>query len=121
MVAGIFAQDVLQYINAFAHLTDEYETLDIAASLLVTGAFPDPAPSAQALRRVLFPEVDERQVKSRAILGVLLWTAWQRSVMLYFHYILRIHLLHGYPPEWSSLFAVHKSRNKATIRPHAKL
>jgi hypothetical protein len=101
-----FAQGILQYINVLADLIDEYDTLDNAASLWVTEPFSDPAPSVQALRRVLFPEVDEGQVHGRAILRVFLWTAWQRSVMLYFYYILRIQLIHGYSPEWSSLFAI---------------
>jgi hypothetical protein len=70
-----FAQDVLRYINVLAELIDEYETLDNAASLLVTGPFSDPAPSVQALRRALFPEVDEGQAQGRAILKVFLWTA----------------------------------------------
>ncbi|PMD14926.1 hypothetical protein NA56DRAFT_357969 [Hyaloscypha hepaticicola] len=101
-----FAQDVLQYINLLADLIDEYETLDNAAPLLVTAPFSDPAPSVQALRRVLFPEVDEGQAQGRAILKTFLWTAWQRSVMIYFYYILQIQLIHGYSLEWSSLFAV---------------
>lgn len=101
-----FAQDVLQYINVLADLVDEFEILDVVASHLHTALFSDPAPSVQALRRALFPEVDEGQAQSRAVLRTFLWAAWQRSVMLYFYYILRIQLLYGYSSEWSSLFAI---------------
>ena len=101
-----FAQDFLQYVNVLADLIDEYESLDNAASFLVTEPFSDPAPSVQALRRVLFPEVDEDHEQGRAILRVFLWTAWQRSVMLYFYYLLQVQLRQGYSPEWNSLYAI---------------
>src|SRR5450432_983615 len=91
-----FATDFLQYINVLAKLLDEYEELKRAADLLITRPFEDPSPSVQALKSALFPEVYDEHEQGRAILGVFLWTAWQRSVMLYFYYIIGIYLSKGY-------------------------
>ncbi|RDW57267.1 hypothetical protein BP5796_12717 [Coleophoma crateriformis] len=102
----VFAQDCLQYINLLADLNDEFDKLDNAASLSIMEPFSDPTLSVQGLKRALFPEVDDGHTQGRAILKVFLWTVWQRSVMLYFYYIIRVQLFHGYPPEWSSLFVV---------------
>jgi hypothetical protein len=101
-----FAREFQQYINVLADLIDEFQRLDLAASLQLTQPFSDPAHSVQALRKVLFPEVDEGHKQGRGIIKVFLWTAWQRSVMFYFYYLLQVQLRQGYSPEWSSLFAV---------------
>lgn len=101
-----FAQEVSQYVNILAELIDVYEHLNEAASFMNTRPFSDPSPSVQALRQVLFPEVDEGHAQGRSVLRVFLWTAWQRSVMLYFYYVIRMQLLHGYSSEWSSLLAI---------------
>ncbi|KAH8790385.1 hypothetical protein F5882DRAFT_95054 [Hyaloscypha sp. PMI_1271] len=102
----IFAREFLQYINALADLIGEFESLNDAASLQFTQAFSDPSPSVQALREALFPKVDDGHKQGRDIIKVFLWTAWQRSVMLYFYYLLQVQLQQGYSPEWGSLFAV---------------
>lgn len=40
------------------------------------------------------------------VLKSLLWSAWQRSIMLYFSYIIGVQLWHGCSPKWSSKLAV---------------
>ena len=101
-----FAQQFQEYIDLLAQLIDDFEDLDFAARLLMTGPFSDPAPSVQALRRMLFPEVDEYHKQGRAIIRAFLWTSWQRAMMLYFYYLLQVQIRQKAPPEWSSLFAV---------------
>ncbi len=40
------------------------------------------------------------------VLKSFLWSAWQRSIMLYFSYIIGAQLWHGSSPKWSSMLAV---------------
>jgi hypothetical protein len=40
------------------------------------------------------------------VLKSFLWSAWQRSIMLYFSYIIGVQLWHGCSPKWSSMLAV---------------
>ncbi len=40
------------------------------------------------------------------VLKSFLWSAWQRSIMLYFSYIIGVQLWHGSSPKWSSILAV---------------
>jgi hypothetical protein len=110
-----FAREVLEYVNVLADLLDVYEELDNAASLLITEPFSDPAPSVQALRKALFPDFDGDHEQSRAVLRLFLYTAWQRSVMLYFYYILQVQLLQGHSPDWSSLFAIQGIRRLSDL------
>jgi hypothetical protein len=101
-----FAQSLLQYLNVLANLIDEFEILNTNASLLIMEPYSDPDPSVKALKAVLFPEIDDDHKQGRDILRVFLWAAWQRSVMLYFYYLLQVQLQHGYSPEWASLYAI---------------
>jgi len=102
----VFARDFLAYINMLADLINEFEYLDSVASLKFARPFSDPTPSVQALREVLFPEVEEGHKQGRDIVKVFLWTVWQRCVMLYFYYLLQVQLQQGCSAEWSSLFAI---------------
>ncbi|KAG9235280.1 hypothetical protein BJ875DRAFT_374529 [Amylocarpus encephaloides] len=55
---------------------------------------------------VLFPEVEEGHKESREVLRIFLWAVWQRSVMLYFYYVLEVQLSQGYSPRWNSMLAI---------------
>ena len=101
-----FVRDFLSYINTLAMLLDEYDFLVDAANLGLTGPFSDPAPSVQELKAALFPEVYDNHEQGRAILKVFLWAVWQRSVMLYFYYVIGVQLEHGYSSTWNALLAV---------------
>ena len=100
------ARDFLSYIDTLAMLIDEYDSLVDAASFGHTEPVSDPTPSVQALKAALFPEVDDEHEQGRAILKAFLWATWQRSVMLYFYYIIGVQLDHGYSSTWNALLAV---------------
>ena len=100
------ARDFLKYINTLALLLDEYDSLIEVANYGATELFSDPTPSVQALKAALFPEVDDEHEQGRAILKVFLWAVWQRSVMLYFYYVIGVQLEHGYSSTWNALLAV---------------
>lgn len=101
-----FTQSFLQYVNLIAELVDTYETLMNLAHFDLQEALRDPAPSVQALKAALFPEASSEHEMSLYILKSFLWSAWQRSIMLYFSYIIGVQLWHGSSPEWSSMLAV---------------
>lgn len=101
-----FAQDFLTYLNLLAELLDVYDSMVEAVSLGFTQPFSDPEPSVQALKLALFPTVDDQHEQGRAILKAFLWTAWQRSVMLYFYYVVGVQLSEGYSSSWNTLLAV---------------
>lgn len=101
-----FACGLLRYVNLLAELIDEYESLVDLASFGRDEPFQDPAPSVQRLRSVLFPEVKDDHEQSLSVLKAFLWSAWQRSIMLYFYYVIGIQLWQGSSPTWSSLLAV---------------
>lgn len=101
-----FAQDFLSYVNLLAELLDVYDSIVEAVSFGFTQPFSDPTPSVQALKLALFPAVDDQHEQGRAILKAFLWAAWQRSVMLYFYYILGVQLSEGYSSSWNTLLVV---------------
>ena len=101
-----FARSFRRYINVLGELVDEYDALYDAAKLGFTAPFEDPTPSVQALKAALFArEADDHQ-QSLTVLKAFLWSAWQRSVMLYFYYVIGVQLWHGSSSTWSSLLAV---------------
>ena len=101
-----FAQSFLQYLNLIAELVDTYDTLMDLAHFDYQEALRDPAPSVQALKAALFPEASSEHELSLYVLKSFLWSAWQRSIMLYFSYIIGVQLWHGSSPKWSSMLAV---------------
>ena len=101
-----FAQQFLYYINLLAALLDEYEELRSLVSFGFQEPLQDPSPSVQALRSALFPEDTHGHHQGLSALEAFLWSAWQRSVMLYFYYIIGVQLWHGPSPEWTALLAV---------------
>lgn len=101
-----FARQFQQYVNILAEMIDVFENLSDAAAFELEDRFDDPDPSVQAMKAALFPEVDEGHHQGRAVVKVFLWTVWQRSVMLYFYYIIGVQLRQGYSPEWSDFFAI---------------
>lgn len=100
-----FAQSFLQYVNLIAELVDTYDTLMELAHLGYQEALTDPAPSVQALKAALFPEASSEHEMSFYVLESFLWSAWQRSILLYFSYIIGVQLWHGSSPKWSSMLA----------------
>ena len=101
-----FAQSFLQYVNLIAELVDTYEMLVDLAHRDHQEFLRDPAPSVQALKAALFSEASSEHEMSLYVLRAFLWSAWQRSIMLYFHYIIGVQLWHGSSPEWSSMLAL---------------
>lgn len=101
-----FAQSFLQYVNLIAELVDTYDTLMDLAHFNYQEALSDPAPSVQALKAALFPEASSEHEMSLYVLKSFLWSAWQRSIMLYFSYIIGIQLCYGSSPKWASMLAV---------------
>ncbi|MCJ1233306.1 hypothetical protein MMC14_001261 [Varicellaria rhodocarpa] len=100
------AQAMQQYINLLAELIDVLDSLNDAANMRAVDAFQDPLPTVRALRSLLFPEVDDDHAQGRAILKMFLWAAWQRSVMLFFYYVLKVQLVTGFNSEWNRMLAV---------------
>ncbi|KAL8789909.1 MAG: hypothetical protein Q9195_006619 [Heterodermia aff. obscurata] len=100
-----FAQSFGRYIDALGELIDLYESLVDAAKFGFKAAFEDPSPSTQALKAALFPLVTDDEHAS-SVLKVFLWSAWQRSIMLYFYYVVGVMLWQGSSSTWSSLLAV---------------
>jgi hypothetical protein len=105
-----FARSFQKYVNLLGELIDEYETLVDAANLGYEEPFNDPAPSVQLLKAALFPKVAEDHVQSLSILKAFLWSAWQRSITLYFYYVIGVQLWQGSSSTWSSLLAVNGVR-----------
>lgn len=102
----VFARDFLSYINILAELLDEFDGLVNLADFGITEPLSDPAPSVQALKSALFPEVYDQHEQGRAVQKAFLWTAWQRSVMLYFYYVIGVQLWQGYSSTWNALLAI---------------
>ena len=100
------AQAIQEYVNLLAELIDVVDSLINLAKFRGVDALQDPLPTVQALRSLLFPEVDDDQGQGRAILQMFLWAAWQRSVMLYFYYILRVQLALGSNSEWNRMLVI---------------
>lgn len=101
-----FAQSFLQYVNLIAELVDTYDRLMELVHFDCPEALRDPAPSVQALKAALFPEASSEHEMSLYVLQSFLWSAWQRSITLYFSYIIGVQLWHGSSPKWSSKLAV---------------
>ena len=101
-----FARSFQRYVNILSELFDEYDSLVDTAKLGFQAPFEDPAPSVQALKTALFPKDPGDHEQSLSILEAFLWSAWQRSVMLFFHYVIGVQLWEGADPAWRSLLAI---------------
>ncbi len=53
------------------------------------------------------------------VLKSFLWSAWQRSIMLYFSCIIGVQLWHGSSPKWSSMLAVRGVRRLIKLEVHS--
>ena len=114
-----FAQTFLQYVNLIAELVDTYDTLMDLAHFDYQEALRDPAPSVQALKAALFPEASSDHEMSLYVLKSFLWSAWQRSIMLYFSYIIGVQLWHESSPKWSSMLAVRGIQRLIELEVHS--
>lgn len=101
-----FSLTFLSYVNLLGELVDTYDVLVDTAKLGFTEPFQDPDPSVQAVKAALFPAVLDDHEQSLSVLKAFLWSAWQRSVMLYFYYVIGVQLWHESHPMWSSLLAI---------------
>lgn len=101
-----FALGFRRYIDVLGELVDVYETLVDAARLGFKAPFEDLHPSVQELKAALFPHETDGHGMNLSTLKAFLWSAWQRSIMLYFYYVIGVQLWHGSLSEWSSLLAV---------------
>ena len=100
-----FARSFERYINMLGELIDVYEFLVDAAKFGFKAPFEDPSPSNQALKAALFPlETDHEHGLS--VLKAFLWSTWQRSIKLYFYYVVGVLLWQGSSSTWISLLAV---------------
>lgn len=100
------ARRSFHYVNLLSELVDQYESICDAASFGIDGPFEDPSEAGQALKAALFPLADDDHKHARAVLKAFLWSAWQRSIMLHFHYVIGVQLSHGYSSAWNSFLAV---------------
>ncbi|KAI4250100.1 MAG: hypothetical protein L6R40_000272 [Gallowayella cf. fulva] len=87
-----FALSFRAYVNILGELVDQYDALVDAVKFGVREPFEDPTPSVQALKAALFPAVSDDHEQCLSVLKVYLWSAWQRSVMLYFYYLIGVRL-----------------------------
>src|SRR5947207_9712419 len=65
---------------------------------------------------------DESHFQGRSILRIFLWTIWQRTIMLYFYFIVGVQIHQGFSTEWSKLLAIQGSSrltdlNSEDVRP----
>lgn len=101
-----FALSFRAYVNILGELVDQYDALVDAVKFGVREPFEDPTPSVQALKAALFPAVSDDHEQCLSVLKVYLWSAWQRSVMLYFYYLIGVRLWYESPSTWDSLLAI---------------
>ncbi|EXJ74219.1 uncharacterized protein A1O5_02514 [Cladophialophora psammophila CBS 110553] len=100
------AQNSLKYVNLLSELFDEYQSMCDAASFGIRAPFEDDSDEGRALKDALFPQGRDDHEQGMAIVKVFLWSAWQRSVMLHFYYVIGVQLAHGYSSTWNTLLAV---------------
>ncbi|KAL8991938.1 MAG: hypothetical protein Q9169_007516 [Polycauliona sp. 2 TL-2023] len=101
-----FALAFQAYVNLLGELVDEYDALIDAVKFGTHEIFDDPAPSVQALKAAFFPVNLDEHNQSLSVLQAYLWTAWQRSVMLFFYYLIGVRLWHESLHSWNSLMAI---------------
>ena len=101
-----FARSFGHYINMLGELVDEYDALVDAAKFKFMAPFEDSSPSTQALKAALFSDETDDHEQGLSVLKAFLWSAWQRSIMLYFYYVIGVQLWQGSSSTWSSLLAV---------------
>ncbi|KAI4236642.1 MAG: hypothetical protein LQ349_002415 [Xanthoria aureola] len=101
-----FALSFQAYVNLLGELVDQYGALVDAAKFGTQEIFDDLAPSVQALRAAFFPAVLDEHDQNLSVLKAYLWTVWQRSVMLFFYYVIGVRLWHESLSTWDSLLAI---------------
>lgn len=100
------ARSSFNYVNLLSELFDEYQAMCDAVSFGVEAPFDDASDAGRALKDALFPQGRDDHEQALAVLKVFLWSAWQRSVMLHFYYVIGVQLTQGYSSTWNSLLAV---------------
>lgn len=101
-----FAQDCLRYANLLTTFMDELEAMQDAVKGGIEEIFGSPEDPLQSLRRELLQDVMEQNSEGCSMLRTFLWTVWQRSIMLYFYYVIGVQLHSGYSSKWNALLSV---------------
>lgn len=101
-----FASVFQAYVNILGELVDQYDALVDAVKFGFKEIFDHPAPSVQVLKAAFFPADLNEHDQNLSVLKAYLWTAWQRSVMLFFHYLIGARLWHESPSTWNSFMAI---------------
>lgn len=102
------AIQLVNYANLLSEVIDVYEGLADIASLGVPQNLGDASrlTGTGTDQKVFFGQDDDTHEQELEIVKTFLWSAWQRSVTLTFHYIVGVQLWHGPSSEWSSLLSV---------------
>lgn len=101
-----FARSFGHYVNMLGELVDVYDYLVDAAKFKFMAPFEDASPSTHALKAALFSSETDDHEQGLSVLKAFLWSAWQRSIMLYFFYVIGVQLWQGSSSTWSSLLAI---------------
>ncbi|OAP63501.1 hypothetical protein AYL99_02728 [Fonsecaea erecta] len=109
------ARNSLEYVNVLSELFDEYQAMCDAASFGIQDPFEDDSDEASALKDALFPRERDGHEQAMVIVKVFVWSAWQRSVMLHFYYVIGVQLAHGYSATWNSFLAVRGIRELESL------
>ncbi|KIY03312.1 uncharacterized protein Z520_00002 [Fonsecaea multimorphosa CBS 102226] len=100
------ARNSLEYVNLLSELFDEYQSMCDAVSFGIQAPFEDDSDEGRALKDALFPQERDDHEQAMTIVKVFLWSAWQRSVMLHFYYVVGVQLAHGYSSTWNTFLAI---------------
>lgn len=95
------------YVNLLSEIIVVYDDLVTLSSLGIPEGFEDVLLKSNTIKDILFDQVNDMLEQELYIVKAFLWSAWQRSVMLLFYYVVGVQLWQGPSSAWSGLLSVH--------------
>lgn len=105
------AHQLVNYVNLLSEIILVFEDIMKVANLGLPEGFEDLLLQSNTIKYTLFDQVDDMLEQELHIVKTFLWSAWQRSVMLLFYYIVGVQLWQGPSSAWGGLLSVRGLRH----------
>ncbi|KAI4209984.1 MAG: hypothetical protein LQ351_007148 [Letrouitia transgressa] len=102
----VLAHAIADYVDVLSSLVTLYDDLVQTISLGYPPGLNEAGEESTAYVDQLLQQVQDTDEHELQIGKIFLWSAWQRSVMLYFYYVVGVQIWHGSSPEWSALLSI---------------
>ncbi|KAI4156953.1 MAG: hypothetical protein LQ342_008570, partial [Letrouitia transgressa] len=101
------AHQLRNYVDLLSEILCAYESVRDLANIGFPRDFDHSGFQSGTVNHNFFYQDHKTHEQELQIVQIFLWSAWQRTVMLLFYYIVGVQLWQGPSSEWSELLSVH--------------